>query len=68
MDWYELIIKPIQFLSTSAQWLLIMSHSDAVTGKYMLSEMAEKLLVVDRSVDIFKNSKDILESWNILDT
>ena len=54
MGWYELIIRPIQFLSTSAQWLLIMSHSDAVTtGKYMLSEMAEKLLVVDRSVDMF---------------
>ena len=42
--------------------LLIMSYSDAVTGKYMLSEMAEKLLVLDRSVDMFKNSKDILES------
>ena len=30
--------------------------------------MAEKLLVVDISIDMFKNSKDILESWNILDS
>ena len=27
-----------------------------------ISEMAEKLLVVDISVDMFKNSKDILEN------
>ena len=27
-----------------------------------ISEMAEKLLVVDIFVDMFKNSKDILES------
>ena len=33
-----------------------------------ISEMAEKLLVVDISVDMFKNSKDILENWNILDS